>query len=147
MKIRALTGAAMIAGALTLALPVAAQDAGTNAMLRAKGEAYHRAPDSEQVPAEVAETRRLNAEIAARNAAAATQEEADRTAFLEAQAQHQSSADLSDADRLQHEEALRLSAEAQVRYEQEMADWRATVAACEAGDRVRCRAGKSPAIN
>lgn len=123
-----------------------AQDAATNAMLRAKGEAYHRAPDSRQNPAEVAETRRLNAEVAARNTAAAEQEETERSTFLEAQVRHMSETEMSDEERARHEAAMQLSVEARARHEQEMADWRATVRACEMGDRVRCAAGRAPAM-
>ncbi|MDI6625516.1 MAG: cell wall hydrolase, partial [Brevundimonas sp.] len=75
-----------LTAALALALaaaPVMAQTAppaaanaqpGSEEWLRIRGEMYNRAPDSEQDPAELAATARLNAEIAARNAAAAEAE-------------------------------------------------------------------------
>ena len=69
------------ASALAMAAaPVLAQTApastaqpvpGSEEWLRLRGEMYRAAPDSEQDPAELAATARLNAEIAARNAAAA----------------------------------------------------------------------------
>lgn len=61
--------------------PVTAQTAphqdppGLEAQLRAKGEAYSRAPDSEQNPTEVATTVQLNTQIAAQNEAAALMEQ------------------------------------------------------------------------
>jgi len=150
MRTRMLCGAVAIAGLLGAALPATSQDAATNAALRAKGEAYHRAPDSEQIPAEVAETARLNAAIVAANNQAAAQEEADRTEFLEAQVRHQAQVDAAAeahaSAEMQHEAEVEMSAEARARHAQAMADWRATVAACEAGDDTRCEAGKAPAM-
>ena len=48
------------------------------------------------------------------------------------------------AAREQHEAAMRAADEAQARYERDMADWRATAAACQRGDTARCNAGRQP---
>ena len=85
--IRLTLTAAMLVG---LAAPVAAQEAtpppGSEAALRLKGETNRQAPDSKQIPAEVAETARLNAEIATRNAAAAEAEARARAEYEQANA-------------------------------------------------------------
>ena len=114
-------------------------------LLRARGEAYHRAPDSEQNPEEVRTTRALNDEIAARDALADNQERADREASEADEARYRSERTAADADRARYEENVRASEEARRRYELELADWRATVEACQRGDRVRCAAGAMPA--
>ncbi|MDT4865205.1 hypothetical protein FQZ97_999940 [compost metagenome] len=115
-------------------------------MLRARGERYHRAPDSAQDPDEVRRTRALNAEIVAQNDLAENQDRANQAAQAEAQRRYQAEMDLTQAEARaaseRHEADLRAAAEAQARYEREMADWRATVAACERGDRARCNAGR-----
>ena len=90
--IRLTLTAAMVLG---LAAPVAAQTApspqasptpGSEAWLRLKGETNRQAPDSRQIPAEVAETARLNAEITARNTAAAEAEARAQAEYEEANA-------------------------------------------------------------
>lgn len=99
--------------------------------------------------AEQAQTRSLNAEVAARLQAADRKEAADAAAYTEALARYEAevarynarSAHVAQSlevrrDNIDHEQDL---------YNQRMADWRATVAACEAGDRVRCESGKAPA--
>lgn len=115
-------------------------------MMRARGEAYHRAPDSAQTPDELRRTRALNDEIVAQNDLAESQDRASQAAFAEAQRRYQAELDQEQADaraaNTRHEADLRAAAEAQARYDREMADWRATVAACERGDRVRCNAGR-----
>ena len=95
------------------------------------GEAYHRADDAEQDPAEVRTTQALNDEIAARNALAANQERADREAFEADRAKHEAVVAQAIADRLAYEESVREAEAAQRR-------WEADVRACEAGDRTRC---------
>ena len=86
--IRTILTAAMLLG--LPAAPVAAQEAtpppGSEAALRLKGETNRQAPDSKQIPAEVAETARLNAEVAARNAAAAEAEARARAEYEQANA-------------------------------------------------------------
>ena len=91
--IRITLTAAMVLG--LAAAPVAAQTApspqasptpGSEAWLRLKGETNRQAPDSRQIPAEVAETARLNAEITARNTAAAEAEARAQAEYEEANA-------------------------------------------------------------
>ena len=91
--IRLTLTAAMVLG--LAAAPVAAQTApspqasptpGSEAWLRLKGETNRQAPDSKQIPAEVAETARLNAEITARNTAAAEAEARAQAEYEEANA-------------------------------------------------------------
>ena len=53
--------------------------------------------------------------------------------------------DQDEALRLRHEADLRTAAEAQALHQRQMADWQATVAACERGDRARCNAGRQAA--
>jgi acyl-homoserine lactone acylase PvdQ len=115
-------------------------------LLRARGERYHRAPDSAQDPDELRRTQALNAEITAQNDLAENEDRANAAAFAKAQAQYQAELEQADASaraaQERHEADLRTAAEAQTAYDRQMADWRATVAACERGDRARCNAGR-----
>ena len=113
-------------------------------LLRSKGERYHRAPDSAQDPDELRQTQALNAEIVAQNDLAENEDRANAAAHAEAQARYQAELDAAEADRQRYEAEARAIEEAQARYERAMADWRATVAACERGDRARCEAGRVP---
>src|SRR5690606_34782592 len=67
-------------------------------MLRARGERYHRAPDSAQDPDEVRRTRALNAEIVAQNDLAESQDRANQAAQAEAQRRYQAEMDLTQAE-------------------------------------------------
>nr|WP_303705066.1 cell wall hydrolase [Brevundimonas naejangsanensis] len=111
-----------------------------------KGERYRRAPDSKQDPDELRQTQALNAEIVAQNDLAENEDRANQAAQAEAQRRWQAELTQTEADaraaRERHEADLRAAGEAQARYDREMADWRATVAACERGDRARCNAGR-----
>ena len=113
------------------------------------GEIYRRAPDSAQNPAEVAETERLNAQIAAGNDAADRIDADNAYAAAQAQADYEARMAQFDADnqRIAAETQSNADAyaEAQARYEQAMADWRATQEACRRGDSARCRAGQTVA--
>lgn len=115
-------------------------------LLRRQGERYHRAPDSAQNPEELRQTQALNDEIVAQNDLAESQDRANAAEHARALAQYQ--ADLEQAEsaaratRERHEADLKAAAQAQADYERQMADWRATVAACERGDRTRCNAGR-----
>lgn len=102
------------------------------------GEAYHRAPDSAQDPAELRTTQALNDEISAQNDLAESIERAERE-------KHEAAVAQSTADRLAYEESVRQSDAAQQRWRQEQAEWQANrarweadVRACEAGDLTRC---------
>lgn len=149
---------ALLAAALSLlAAPVTAQTPGRaptppkpaqNApsdpvgdLLR-KGEAYHRAPDSAQDPDELRQTQALNDEIVAQNDLAENEDRANAAAYARTQARYQAELEAAEAQRLRHEADMRAAAEAQADYERQMADWRATAAACERGDRARCNAGR-----
>lgn len=116
------------------------------AEMLAKGERYRRAPDSAQDPDELRRTQALNAEIAAQNDLAENEDRANQAAQAQAQRRWQAEMERNQADarvaRERHEADLRAAEEAQARYERDMADWRATVAACERGDRARCNAGR-----
>ena len=111
-----------------------------------KGERYRRAPDSKQDPDELRQTQALNAEIVAQNDLAENEDRANQAAQAEAQRRWQAELDQTEAEtraaRERHEADLRAAEQAQARYDREMADWRATVAACERGDRARCNAGR-----
>lgn len=105
---------------------------GTAAMLRAKGEAYSRAPDSEQNPAEVATTARLNTEVAAGNAAAAQAE----TAAVVDYKTEASAAATADA---QYDAEMQAIMEARANYDRARTTWEGLIAACEASGRTDCR--------
>ncbi|MFZ4166411.1 cell wall hydrolase [Brevundimonas sp. NPDC058933] len=117
-------------------------------LLRSQGERYHRAPDSAQDPDELRRTQALNAEITAQNDLAENEDRANAAAQTEAQRRYQSALEAADADRQRYEADLRTAAEAKAVHDRQMADWQATVAACERGDRARCKAGRqAPAPN
>ena len=111
-------------------------------LLRSQGERYHRAPDTAQDPDELRRTQALNNEITAQNDLAENEDRANAAAHAKAQAQYQAELEAAEIERQRHEADLRTAAEAQAAYERQMADWRATVAACERGDRSRCNAGR-----
>ena len=114
-------------------------------LLRRQGERYRRAPDSAQDPDELRQTQALNDEIAAQNDLAENEDRANAAAYARAQAQYQSELETAEAQRMIHESDLRTAAEAQALHQRQMADWQATVAACERGDRARCNAGRQAA--
>lgn len=115
--------------------PPAGDAAARAAWEQARGEAYHRAPDSAQTEAELAATRALNAEIVAQNDLAAKQEEADRLAYDTALARHQVEVEQTEARARSAAEAARA---AQAQYDRDYAAWEARVRACQAGDRAAC---------
>ena len=115
------------------------------AWLRARGEAYHRAPDAQQNPAELAATASLNAEIAARNDQAEAREQADIAKYEAAKAEYAAAtsayeiaASAAATAQANYEADLRASQAAQAQYERDQAEWRRRVAACEAGVRSAC---------
>lgn len=137
--------------AQTLAPPQAAQAAPSDPvadLLRSQGERYHRAPDEAQDPDELRRTQALNAEITAQNDLAENEDRANADVHAQAQARYQAELEAAEADRMRYESDVRTAAEAKALYERQMADWRATAAACERGDRARCNAGRqAPAPN
>ncbi len=132
-----LTGVA----ALTVAAPAFAGTPqvvpGSEEWLRQRGESYHRAPDAEQNPAEVAATVQLNAEVAARNAAAAQTEAEAQAAWESEDAKWRAEAAAAETARAQWEADVAAAEAAQAQYERERAAWEAAVARCRASGR-RC---------
>lgn len=133
------------AAALTLAAaPVLAQTApaptnaepGSEAWLRMRGEMYSRAPDSEQDPAEVAATARLNAEIAARNSAAAEAEAGATAAFEQRNAEWRAETARLETERAQWEANAAAANAAQAQWERDRAAWEAEVEACRRSGRI-----------
>jgi len=131
--------------ALTLAAaPVLAQTApspggpqpGSEEWLRLRGEMYNRSPDAEQDPAEVAATARLNAGIAARNAAAAEAETEAMASFEDRNAAWRAETARLETERVQWEANAAAAAAAQARWERERAAWEAEMEACRRSGRV-----------
>lgn len=142
MLIHKFTAAMVLAGACLSATPILAQSPSSlDAQLRAKGEAYSRAPDAEQNPDEVRTTQALNAEIVAQNELAQSQESFDAGATVEAQARYEADLAAAQSAQIQYEADVRAAEDARLRYAQELSDYEATVRACETGDRRRCAAG------
>jgi len=127
--------------------------ASTNAALELKGETNAPAPDSEQNPVEVSITQRLNAQVAQRNELADQTDQANAAAYSEAVHEYkEQKADVqAETERQQIDAQINAqsraeyNAEQEDRYQKAMADWRATVAACDRGDTARCNAGSMPA--
>ncbi len=87
-------------------------------------------------------TRALNAEVTAQYELSQNQTQADREAEYRRRAEMADQYSAANAEtEARNAEALRQAADLQAQYELAMADWRATVRACEVGDRARCRAG------
>lgn len=114
------------------------------AYLRARGETYSRAPDSEQNPAEVATTAKLNASVAASNDAAERSEQESQAAHDMAVADIDARAEAEAAQyataRAEYEANLRAAEAAQADYDRARAAWEGLVRACEATGRTDCRA-------
>lgn len=134
----------LTAAALTLAAapvfaqtppPATAAQPGSEEWLRVRGEMYNRAPDSEQDPAEVEATARLNAEIAARNAAAADAELQSTTAFEEQNAAWRAETARLETERVQWEANAAAARAAEAQWERERAAWEAEMAACRRSGR------------
>jgi hypothetical protein len=131
------------AAALTLAgTPVLAQTApaapqpGSEEWLRLRGEMYKRAPDAEQDPAEVAATARLNAEIAARNAAAAEAETEAMDAFEARNANWRADTARLETERVQWEANAAAANAAREQWERDNAAWEAGMEACRRSGRI-----------
>lgn len=116
-----------------------AGQASLDAMLRAKGEEYHRAPDSEQNPAEVQATQSLNAEVAAGNQAAADLEAAQEAGYERAVAGNQADAAEIEAMNAKYEADLAAANAARAEYDRAYATWEGLIRACEASGRTDCR--------
>ncbi|GAW41772.1 hypothetical protein SH203_02182 [Brevundimonas sp. SH203] len=112
------------------------------ALLKARGEAYHRAGDDKQTEEELRATRALNDEIAARNALA------DKTE-AEARLEYDAAVARRDIAVRQAEEQARAAAEAtraaQEQYDRDYAAWREQVRLCQSGVRSACGTPVGPA--
>ena len=117
------------------AAPAASPAPGSEEWLRLRGETYSAAPGSEQDPAEVAETIRLNAAIVARNNAAERRENEDIAAWRAEDARWRAEVARLETERAQWEANVAASEAARLRYERERAAWAAEVAACERSPR------------
>ena len=116
MLAAALASPALAQTAMPGAAPDPAASASRDALLQARGEAYHRASDAQQTEEELRATRALNDEIAAQNALA---DKAD------------------DAARLDYDAALATRA-AQEQYDRDYAAWVEQVRLCRSGVRSAC---------
>ena len=119
--------------------PAPAPTQGSEEWLRQRGEAYHSAPESAQDPAEVAETGRLNAEITARNEAAATLDAEQRAEHERAEARYRRDMEESDAARRQWEADKAASDAAQAEWQRSRDVWENMIRACERSGRRDCR--------
>jgi hypothetical protein len=117
------------------AAPAASPAPGSEEWLRLRGESYSAAPEAEQDPAEVAETVRLNAAIAARNNAAERREIEGTAAWQAEDARWRAEVARLETQRAQWEADVAAAEAARLRYERERADWAAEVAACERSPR------------
>lgn len=116
-------------------LPDPSDPTARDALLRARGEAYHRADDSRQTEEELRTTRALNDEVAARNALADKADEAARLDYDAALARYQ--VEVRRNEEQAHATALANRA-AQEQYDRDYAAWREQVQACQAGVRSAC---------
>ena len=119
------------------ALPDPSDPASRDAVLKARGEAYHRAPDSQQSEAEMAETRRLNDRIAAANDAADKADAAAQLDYDAALARYQTEVRRNEE---QAHAAAQATRAAQEQYDRDYAAWREQVRLCESGVRSACAA-------
>lgn len=106
-----------------------------DAWLQARGEAYHRAPDSAQTEQELRTTQALNDEIAAQNALADKADEAARLDYDAAVARYEIEVRQADERARADAEAVRA---AQDQYDRDYAAWRDQVVRCQAGQRAAC---------
>lgn len=153
MIARTAVAAALLVGALTA--PVAAQTtapttadpyrdqralpdpASRDALLKARGEAYHRASDAQQTEEELRTTRALNDEIAAQNALADKTDAANRLDYDAALARHQIEVSQAEEQARAAAETARL---AQEKYDRDYAAWQEQVRLCRTGFRQACTA-------
>jgi len=119
------------------ALPDPADPASRDALLKARGEAYHRASDAQQTEEELRTTRALNDEIAAQNALADKTDAANRLDYDAALARHQIEVSQAEEQARAAAEAARL---AQEKYDRDYAAWQEQVRLCRTGFRPACTA-------
>lgn len=119
------------------ALPDPADPASRDALLKARGEAYHRASDAQQTEEELRTTRALNDEIAAQNALADKTDAANRLDYDAALARHQIEVSQAEEQARAAAETARL---AQEKYDRDYAAWQEQVRLCRTGFRPACTA-------
>lgn len=116
-------------------LPDPADAASRDALLQARGEAYHRSSDAQQTEEELRITRALNDEIAAQNTLADKADAAARLDYDTALARHQ-------IEVRQNEERAQADAlatrTAQEGYDRDYAAWQDRVRQCQSGVRSAC---------
>lgn len=137
------TGLLLIAGtapALAQTVPPPPGSAAQAAALQARGETYHRAPDTAQDPDELATTAKLNAMIVAENDATARREAAAAAAFAEADARYRAEAAAAATLQANYDADQKTAAAAQAEYDRAHATWEGLIRACEASGRRDCRA-------
>ena len=115
--------------------PVSSPAPGSEEWLRLRGESYSAAPEAEQDPAEVAETIRLNAAIAARNEAAERREVEGTAAWQAEDARWRAETARLETQRAQWEADAAAAEAVRLRYERDRAAWAAEVAACQRSPR------------
>ena len=108
---------------------------GSEEWLRLRGESYSAASEAEQDPAEVAATAQLNAQIAARNAAAERLESEGAAAFEAENERWRAETARLETERAQWEADVAAADAARARYERERAAWEAEMAACQRSGR------------
>lgn len=119
------------------ALPDPADPASRDALLKARGEAYHRASDAQQTEEELRTTRALNEEIAAQNALADKTDADNRLDYDAALARHQIEVSQAEEQARAAAETARL---AQEKYDRDYAAWQEQVRLCRTGFRQACTA-------
>lgn len=119
------------------ALPDPADPASRDEMMKARGEAYHRASDAQQTKEELRTTRALNDEIAAQNALADKTDADNRLDYDAALARHQIEVSQAEEQARAAAETARL---AQEKYDRDYAAWQEQVRLCRTGFRPACTA-------
>ena len=115
--------------------PNPADPAARDAILKARGETYHRAPDEQQTEEALRTTRALNDEIVAQNALAAKQDEAAQLDHDAAVLRHRIETERLETERQIAADAARAARE---QYDRDYAAWEARADACRGGQRAAC---------
>ena len=135
MLAAALASPALAQTAMPGAAPDPAASASRDALLQARGEAYHRASDAQQTEEELRATRALNDEIAAQNALADKADDAARLDYDAALARHQIAVRQNEE---QAQAAALATRAAQEQYDRDYAAWVEQVRLCRSGVRSAC---------
>ncbi|MDY6922812.1 MAG: hypothetical protein SWI22_02485 [Pseudomonadota bacterium] len=125
------------------AAPARVAEPGSAEWLQQRADIYEQSPDAGQDPAELAATARLNAEIAARLAAAEEEEAAARAAFEADNARWREESARLETERVQWEANASAANAARAQWERDNAAWAARMEACRRSGRV-CIASPPP---